>query len=134
MAIAVTAVIALVNFLQMKNQKQKLEVKTETSALMYQVLSGIDKIRIAENQAAYEYLKPYNKGPDLNKKEEYSKDISGIISTAAPVLFFWLSLYGSDKTGLYQKISMGSFVASTSALALQQPYCSQAHRKDLTSS
>ncbi|HUM83048.1 MAG TPA: NHLP bacteriocin export ABC transporter permease/ATPase subunit [Lachnospiraceae bacterium] len=117
MALAVTAVIALVNFLQMKNQKQKLEVKTETSALMYQVLSGIDKIRIAgaENQAAYEYLKPYTKGLTLNKKEEYSKDISGIISTAAPVLFLAVFYMVLIKTGLYQKISMGSFVAFTSA-------------------
>ena len=66
--ILVNAVITvIIGFIQIRYEKGLMEVQAKVSALMYQILSGISKIKIAgvENRALLQYLEPYTESKKL---------------------------------------------------------------------
>ena len=97
--------------LSMKNKKRATYIRGKTEAVMYQILSGISKIRIAgaEERALFEYLKPY---VQLRNEEERINRINGItisitlgINTLFSIVLYCVVM--ATDTG----ISFGSFIA-----------------------
>jgi NHLM bacteriocin system ABC transporter ATP-binding protein len=101
---------------ELKYKKITLELNGKTNSKMFQILTGISKLRIAgvENRALYEYLKPYTEAREAESKySSISAHINEVIIAALPAvysLFFYMLV-------VYQGISMsiGEFIGFISA-------------------
>lgn len=109
---AVTAVIGLI---QIRYEKELMEIKAKISSLMYQILSGISKIKIAgvENRALLQYLEPYTESKKILIRKErldnISQNLNLVLSTVFTVVFYYQMI--AKKLG----ISFGEYMAFTSA-------------------
>lgn len=98
-----------------KYEKECMELGGKSNAILYQLLSGISKIRIAgvEDRALLEYLKPYvkmrEKGIKTDKIELFIELVSTVIESLFSVVLYVLLIKGN--IGL----SLGSFLAFNTA-------------------
>lgn len=98
-----------------KYEKECMELGGKSNAILYQLLNGISKIRIAgvEDRALLEYLKPYiklrEKGIKTDKIELFIETVSTIIESLFSVILYVLLIKGN--IGL----SLGSFLAFNTA-------------------
>ncbi len=92
-----------------------MEVKAKVSSLMYQILSGISKIKIAgvENRALLQYLEPYTESKKIMIKkarlDNISENVNLLLNTMFTVVFYYLMI--TKDLG----ISFGKYMAFTSA-------------------
>ena len=72
MLVPFLAVIAVLGVCKLKYESQIAEWDSKGSSMLYQLVSGISKIRIAgvENRAVCEYLEPYTRSKQLRQKKE----------------------------------------------------------------
>lgn len=109
------AVTALIGFIQIRYEKELMEVKARVSSLMYQILSGISKIKIAgvENRALLQYLEPYTESKKVLIKKErldnISQNLNLVLNTVFTVVFYYQMI--TKDLG----ISFGEYMAFTSA-------------------
>lgn len=115
MLIITMLLMLLFSIKQVKYEKVKLNLDTKSSAVMYQLLAGISKIRIAgvENRALYEYMKPYTKSCEIDRKKERLTISVNILKLAANTIFSIILYFIMIRKNV--NISMGSFVAFTTA-------------------
>lgn len=82
-------IILLLGLKQVKYSNELVELKTESSSFLYQLLGGIEKIRIAgrEDVAASNYYDIYIKIRNLTKKKFEYKNIGNCIKSLMSALF-----------------------------------------------
>lgn len=92
-----------------------MEEDTAGSSALYQLISGISKIRIAgvENRAVCEYLEPNTRSKALRQKKQRLTIAAQTISGAAQGLF--LLGFALVAAGAGGQLSVGSFVGFTTA-------------------
>lgn len=108
--------IALLGWRQTRHESKLIEMKGKIDSRLYQLLSGVDKLRMAgvEDRALYECIKPYTE----SKKIAISKErIQNMVNTLMTVLssVFSLILYYVMIKKLDTEISMGAFMGFSSA-------------------
>lgn len=96
-----------------KYRAESAELDGKASSVIYQLINGIAKIRIAgvENRAVLEYLKPYIKLKNSTEKHDKLLTAGGVISMAANSIFSIVLYIVIVKLGM--DISLGSFIAFT---------------------
>lgn len=98
-----------------KYEKECMELSGKSGAILYQLLNGIGKIRIAgaEDRALFEYLKPYvklrEKGIKSDKIELFAESVSAVAESLFSLVLYILLVKGN--TG----ISLGTFLAFNTA-------------------
>lgn len=106
---------SVIAYKQLACEEQKMELEGELSSLMFQFLNGIAKIRISgvENRALVEYLRPYAKVQQLNRKKEKMSLGANILLQVSSVLFSVVFYY----LIIHQKMDMpvGVFAAFLTA-------------------
>jgi len=110
-----------------KYEKECMELGGKSTAILYQLLGGISKIRIAgvEDRALLEYLKPYvklrEKGIKTDKIEMFIGAVSTIIESMFSVVLYVLLVKGNIGLSLGAFLAFntafGSFSSSVMALA-----------------
>lgn len=107
--------VLFIGKIQIKYEESIIEKNSKTSSIMYQIIVGISKIRIAgvENRALIKYLEPYAEMKKVNIKKErldnLSVNINTLLSTVFNVIFYYMII----KKDL--NISFGVFMAFISA-------------------
>lgn len=115
MLLACMAVIVLIGFIQTRYEKEKMEMDSKASSVMYQFLNGISKIRIAgvENRALYEYLKPYSESRKINiRKEKMTVGVNTLtdaMNTGFSIVLYYMMIRNS------MTLSIGAFMGFSSA-------------------
>ncbi len=110
------SLMVLIYNMRTKYKKKVLEMNGKTNSIMYQLLGGISKVRMAgiEDRALYEYMKPFVKerttADRINRIEVLSSTINAISSSIIMIFFYWVA-QNID-------ISMGQFAAFTSAFGM----------------
>lgn len=112
----VNALVTLViGWIQIRYEKELMDVKAKVSSLMYQILSGISKIKIAgvENRALLQYLEPYTESKKImikkSRLDNLSENLNLVLNTVFTVVFY----YQMVAKGL--GISFGQYMGFTSA-------------------
>lgn len=98
----------------LKHRKQAIALGGKTGSLMFQLLNGISKIRIAgaEDLAIYEYIKPYVRQSSEEEKDSKISKFGALFHLAANSIFsivFYILIIKADFN-----ISLGAFVAFNS--------------------
>ncbi|MDR0886772.1 MAG: NHLP bacteriocin export ABC transporter permease/ATPase subunit [Clostridiales Family XIII bacterium] len=108
-------IIGLIGWRQTRLENSKIEVDSKVGSVMYQLLSGISKIRIAgvENRALYEYLKPYSESKSINIKKERMSVVVNTIHISMNTLFNLVLFYMMIKNKM--DLSMGAFMGFSTA-------------------
>lgn len=108
-------VTGFLGYLQIRYEKQLLEIKARVSSLMYQILGGISKIKIAgvENRALLQYLEPYLESKKIlvknNRLDHLVENLNVVMNTLFTVVFYYQMI--TKDLG----ISFGEYMAFTSA-------------------
>ena len=113
--VAVYAVLYyFLNILAIKYRRRITEMDGKTTSIIYQLLNGIAKIRIAgvEDRAVYEYIKPYIRQRNDEQKHHNILTLGSILTLASNSLFSMI-LYIIIIKG-NTAISIGSFIAFSS--------------------
>lgn len=102
-------------WLQLRHEKKLAEQKSKVSSIMYQLLGGIAKIRIAgvENRALLQYLEPYVEMKKVYVKNERLSNLANNINLFLGTVFSSVFYYMMISKSL--EISFGEFVGFTSA-------------------
>lgn len=110
-----------------KYEKECMELAGKTNAVLFQLLGGISKIRIAgvEDRALYEYLKPYVKlrerGIKSDKIELLISSVSIAIESLFSIVLYTLMIKGNIGLSLGAFLAFntafGSFASSVMSLA-----------------
>lgn len=109
------AVTVIIGFIQIRYEKELMEINAKVASLMYQILGGISKIKIAgvENRALLQYLEPYTESKKILIKKErldnISQNINLVLSTVFTVVFYYQMI--AKNLG----ISFGQYMGFTSA-------------------
>lgn len=109
------AVTMFLGFTQVRYEKELTEQKSKLHSKIYQLLSGISKIRITgvENRAVLQYLEPYIDMRKVYIKKEHIDSLSVNINQFMGVMFsaiFYYKMISSDLG-----ITFGAFMAFISA-------------------
>lgn len=108
-------IVGVIGTIQIKYEKQLIEINSKTSSVMYQLIGGISKIRIAgvENRALLQYLEPYGEFKKVTIKKEQlnnlAQNLNIVLSTLFNVVFYYIMV----KKNL--SISFGVFMGFMSA-------------------
>lgn len=107
--------IGLLGWRQTRYEARLLDLDGVISSRLYQLLSGIDKLRIAgvEERALYEYLKPYTDSKRVSISKEKLENFVTVISTAMTSVFSLVLYYLMIKNNA--KLSIGAFMGFTAA-------------------
>lgn len=118
MVLFAMAVVAVIGTLKLKYERKRLEDETAAATMMYQLLSGIQKVRLSgvENHALYEYLKPYIESRRSDMKTGRLENMGATFSSAVSILFSMVLYFIMIKSKV--EISIGSFVAFSSAFGM----------------
>lgn len=108
-------IIIIIGFIQMKYEKEKIELDIKVSSIMYQFLNGISKIRIAgvENRALLEYLQPYTQSKSINMRKERMTVFVNTLILAINSVFSLILYYLMIKNNL--DLSIGQFMGFSAA-------------------
>ncbi len=107
--------VVLMGFLQIRHERDLIEVKAKIQALMYQILGGISKIKIAgvEDRALVQYLEPYSQSRKTvikkSRLDNLSLTLNAAMGTLFTIIFYYLMVWKD------QKVSFGEFMAFTAA-------------------
>lgn len=103
---------------QVKYEKKLIGVKTGASTFIYQMLSGIAKLRIAgaENRALLKYIDQYLESRRITQKKEMLKKASINLNSIISICFVMVFYYTVAKGTI--QISYGIFIAFTSAFSM----------------
>ncbi|HCM92778.1 MAG TPA: NHLP bacteriocin export ABC transporter permease/ATPase subunit [Lachnospiraceae bacterium] len=118
-ALILLAVMALIlmwlGAKQTKLEKEKREQDIEANSLIFQLLSGIEKIRISasENRAILKYLGRFTRSQSINAKKERTTNLVGTVAGGAPTVFTLIFYYMMIRKSL--TMSLGEFSGFTSA-------------------
>ncbi|MCH5187243.1 MAG: NHLP bacteriocin export ABC transporter permease/ATPase subunit [Oscillospiraceae bacterium] len=115
MVVVYAAVMVTLSLKTIKYEKEAMTLGGKVNAVMYQLLSGIAKIRIAgvEDRALFEYLKPYIKLRENNiksKKIELGLSTFSIIANSLFSIVLYILMIKTNNN-----MSVGIFIAFTSA-------------------
>jgi NHLM bacteriocin system ABC transporter ATP-binding protein len=115
MLVPFLAVIAFLGACKLKYESQIAEWDSKGSSMLYQLVSGISKIRIAgvENRAVCEYLEPYTRSKQLRQKKERLTIAAQTVSGATQAVF--LMGFALMVAGGGVDLSIGAFVGFTTA-------------------
>lgn len=108
-------IVLCIGKIQIKYEKQIIEKNSKISSVMYQIISGISKIRIAgvENRALLQYFEPYSEMKKVNIKKErldnFAENINTLLATIFNVVFYYIMI----KKDL--QLSFGIFMGFMSA-------------------
>lgn len=108
-------IVGIIGTVQTKYEKQLLEINSKMSSTMFQLISGISKIRIAgvENRALLQYLEPYAESKKITIKKEqldnFAENLNIVLATLFNVTFYYIMV----KKNL--SISFGVFMGFMSA-------------------
>lgn len=107
--------IFILGWRQIRFERDKMEVDGKVSSLMYQILGGISKIRIAgvEDRALYEYLKPYTKSRSINITKETYTVWANTLMGALNIIFSLVLYYIMIRKNL--ELSVGAFMGFNAA-------------------
>ncbi|MFI3170761.1 MAG: NHLP bacteriocin export ABC transporter permease/ATPase subunit [Eubacteriales bacterium] len=106
--------IGILGFMQIKYEKQIIELQARASSTMYQLLSGISKIRIAgvENRALNQFLEYYIKSKELNEKSQQlanlTQNVNIWLGTCFSAIFYYMVIVKD------LEITLGEFTGFTS--------------------
>ena len=115
MLLVAMLVIGLIGWRQTSLEKVKVEQDSKVASVMYQLLNGIAKIRIAgvENRALYEYLKPYSESKQTNIRKERMSVVVSTITTAMNTVFTIILYFMMVRSKI--EISVGGFMGFSAA-------------------
>ncbi len=106
-------VIAILGMIQIKHEKEIVNLQAKASSILYQLLSGISKIRIAgvENRALNRYLAYYVKSRELNVKSQrisnVVQNLNTFFATCFSAIFYYMIILKNVD------ISLGEFTGFT---------------------
>ncbi|MGI6617624.1 MAG: NHLP bacteriocin export ABC transporter permease/ATPase subunit [Saccharofermentanales bacterium] len=108
-------ITATFGLLQIKCEKKITEGNSKLSSLMYQILNGIAKIRIAgvENRALLQYLEPYVEVKKVHTENERLSNLASNVNLFLGVVFTTVFYYMMIAKDL--GISFGEYIGFTSA-------------------
>lgn len=100
---------------QTKLEKEKRQQDILSNSLIFQLLSGIEKIRISasENRAILKYLGCFTRSQSINAKKERTTNIVGTVSGAASTAFSLIFYYMMIRKSI--AMSLGEFSGFTAA-------------------
>ena len=109
-------VIALLGWRQTRHEGKLIELKGKMDSRLYQLLSGVDKLRMAgvEDRALYEYVKPYTESKKVNISKERIENAVNTLTTVLTSVFSLVLYYVMIKK-LDAEISMGAFMGFSAA-------------------
>lgn len=108
-------ITGLIGYIQIRYEKELMEINAKVSALMYQILGGISKIKIAgvENRALLQYLEPYTESKKIVIKraalDNFAQGVNMLLGTVFTVVFYYQMIVKD------LGISFGAYMAFTSA-------------------
>lgn len=102
-------------FLQMKYEKKKMNLEGRISSLLYQLVSGVGKLRIAgaEERGLREYTKVYTESIELNIQSQNAARMANAVSIFSGTLITAVLYYSMIHRNL--GLSIGAFMAFNSA-------------------
>lgn len=109
------ALIGILGWRQTRYEAKLLELDGVISSRLYQILNGIDKLRIAgvEERALFEYLKPYTDSKKIAISKEKLENFVTVITTAMTSVFSLVLYYLMIKNNT--NLSIGAFMGFTAA-------------------
>jgi len=112
----------LISIRTLKYQEKIVKLEGETGSIMFQLLNGIAKIRIAgvEDRALLEYLKPYVELRNHEEKKERIADFGTVLSMIANSIFSIILYIVIIKSKL--NISLGAFIAFITVFGMFTAY------------
>ena len=115
--LAFTAVSCLIAWNQQKHQKKIVALDGSRDSIMYQLLQGIEKIRIVgiEDRAVYQYMKPFVEQRRIETDMAKLSNICGVVSLIGSGI---LSILFYTMAYEMPEISIGQFVAFNSAFGV----------------
>lgn len=116
MLAVVMVIIFMLGWRQTKYEAKLTDMEGEISSRLYQLLSGVDKLRMAgvEDRALYEYLKPYTEAKKVTISKEKIANIVNMISVIMTSVFSLVLYYVIIKR-TNSDLSMGAFMGFTAA-------------------
>ena len=118
MLAVVMVIIFLLGWKQTKYEAKLTDMEGDISSRLYQLLSGVDKLRMAgvEDRALYEYLKPYAESKKISiskeKIENVVNTISVVMTSVFSLVLYYVIIKRTDDT-----LSMGAFMGFTAAFS-----------------
>ena len=115
MVLLYVVAVFLISLFSMKLNASIMEEDGNATGMLYQFLSGVDKIRMAgcEQRVIYEYMVPYSsvqaKGIRKNRIDSVGQTLGGVISSIFSMVLYYLIV--NKKL----EISIGTFMAFNSA-------------------
>jgi len=108
-------IVFILGWRQIRFEREKMEVDGQVSSLMYQILNGISKIRIAgvEDRALYEYLKPYTRSRAIEITKERYTIWANTLMGALNIMFSLVLYYMMIRKNL--ELSVGAFMGFNAA-------------------
>ena len=96
-------------------EKEKLLVDIDSQSIIFQLISGIEKVRISasENRAILKYLDFFTRSQTVNAKKEKLTYIVGVVAEVAPGVFSLIFYYMMIHKSL--DLSIGQFSGFTAA-------------------
>lgn len=112
------AVMALLGTLKIRHERTRIQTETDAATMLYQFLGGVQKIRLSgiENQALYEYLRPYTASREADMKTGRVQNGASVFSSASSIVFSMVIYYVMIKNDM--EISIGSYIAFSSAFGM----------------
>ena len=115
----------LISRVAIKYRKSAIELNGKTSSIIYQLIGGIEKLRIAgaEDRALFEYIKPYIGERNKEEKQGWAQNAASLLGMGASSLFtlvFYLIIIRGN-----QSISVGSFIAFSTLFGSFSAYLMQ---------
>lgn len=104
-------IILLLGFKQVKYSNKLVELRTESSSFLYQLLGGIEKIRIAgrEEVAALNYYNRYIKIRNLTKKKFEYKNIGNCMKNLMSSLFMIIIYFQAANSN--SNVKLGTLIS-----------------------
>ena len=115
MLLAVMVVFLLLGRMELKYEREQMELDGQVASMMFQFLSGISKLRIAgaENRVLYEYLRRYTDSRKLDiRKEKFNlllTILSGAVGSVFSMVFYYIMVHKSVE------LSVGAFMGFNTA-------------------
>ncbi|MEG1947057.1 MAG: NHLP bacteriocin export ABC transporter permease/ATPase subunit [Lachnospiraceae bacterium] len=108
-------ITTIIGFIQIKYENQLMDIRAKISSLIYQIVNGISKIKIAgvEDRALLQYLIPYNESKKVVIKKARLDNISENINLVLSIIFILVFYYMMVAKSL--DVSFGKYIAFTSA-------------------
>lgn len=125
MLLLLVAIVYYISLKQTKLERKKLEIDSDITSVLFQLISGISKIRMSgsEKRGLYEYMKRYTNSCSLQMKaEKYTHIVTvtvGVIPTIFSMVFYFVMIRNSLSLSIGQFMGFSSAFGSVSAAVFQ---------------